>query len=437
MRGGGNMGYIDIVKTVFLVLWCLLGLMLVHYAVFTVIGIFKKKKYPKTNEKLKYAVIISARNEESVIGDLLDSIKKNRYPQDKITVFVAAHNCTDATAAKAREKGAVVYEYDNPAERTVGYAYRYLVKKIDEDYGCGSFDGFFVINADNILSRNYISAMNDAFVATGKKDVITSYRNSVNFGANSIACLYGLFFISSCRYESRGRTAAGCSTRVSGTGYMFPSELLKDGWNYVTLTEDWEFTADNVSAGRKIIYCDDAEFFDEQPTDIKVMLRQRLRWARGHMVVFFTRFGQCVRSLFEKKAGADAGEKFSIYDISASIMPIGVMSLALTVAQIICVALCPLFGYDAVEVWTVFGAQFASGFLIGYVLALITGTLLLVLERGRIPYVKRGTMFAALLLYPFFIALNIILDVLSLFTKNLKWKEIPHGNASRTAEIGA
>lgn len=420
------MGYLGIVIIAFWTLWTLFGLMLIHYVVFCTAGIFAKKKFPAAQEKLKYGIIIGARNEESVIGELIESIKKADYPQEKLQIFVVAHNCTDKTAEIARAGGATVYEYNNTSERTVGYAYKYLVSKIKEDYGTENYDGFFVINADNVVTENYFTKMNDAFVASGKKSVITSYRNSKNFGSNVMSCLYGIFFISACRLESRGRTACGCSTRVSGTGYLFNSELLKDGWEYVTLTEDWEFTADRVARGFKVEYCDDAEFFDEQPTTVKVMLRQRLRWARGHMIVFFTRFGALMKSLFtpKRKGGVNKG---SVYDFSASIMPLGVMFLLLSAIQTALIAISPLFGYDAAKVWTIYGIVSAVGFAISYLLCLLSGVLLVLLERKRIPKVGFFTMLGALLLFPFFIGLNVILDVIALFVKNLEWKAIPHG----------
>lgn len=424
------MGYLGIVIITFWVLWGLFGLMLFQYVVFTAAGIFTKKKFPEAREKLKYGIIIGARNEERVIDELIDSIRRTDYPEDKLKIFVVAHNCTDKTAEIARAAGATVYEYNNPAERTVGYAYKYLVGKIKEDYGTENFDGFFVINADNTVTEDYFTKMNDAFVASGKKSVITSYRNSKNFGNNVISCLYGIFFISACRLESRGRTACGCSTRVSGTGYLFNSELIKNGWEYVTLTEDWEFTADQIARGSKVEYCDEAEFFDEQPTTVKVMLRQRLRWARGHMIVFFTRFRALMKSLFtpKSKGGVNKG---SIYDFSSSIMPLGVIFTALSLIQTALIALSPLFGYDAAKVWTIYGIVSAIGFGISYVLCVAAGVLLVIIERKRIPKVGFFKMLGALLLFPFFMGINIILDVIALFIKDLEWKEIPHGNYKR------
>ena len=43
----------------------------------------------------RYAVLISARNEEAVIGQLLESIKRQSYDGGLVTTFVVADNCTD------------------------------------------------------------------------------------------------------------------------------------------------------------------------------------------------------------------------------------------------------------------------------------------------------------------------------------------------------
>ena len=52
----------------------------------------------------KYAVIIAARNEELVIGQLIKSIKNQKYPEKLIDIFVVADNCTDNTARELQSK---------------------------------------------------------------------------------------------------------------------------------------------------------------------------------------------------------------------------------------------------------------------------------------------------------------------------------------------
>lgn len=63
---------------------------------------------------------------------MIKSIRKSDYPQDKLDIFVVAHNCTDKTAEVARAAGAIVYEYNNPNECTMGFAFKALFKFIEK-----------------------------------------------------------------------------------------------------------------------------------------------------------------------------------------------------------------------------------------------------------------------------------------------------------------
>ena len=228
--------------------------------------------------------MIAARNEKYVIGNLIDSINKQDYPKDKITIFVVADNCDDNTAEIARSKGAICYERFDPDHRTKGYALEFLVDRIKENYGIESFDGYFIFDADNLLKRNYITKMNDAF-DSGEK-IITSYRNTKNFDENWIASTYALHWIRSIRTNHRARSVLRLATNIQGTGFLFHNEIIRDGWHYTSLTEDRALTADAVAQGYRISYQDEAEFFDEQPINLKVALRQRLRWSKGHLQAF-------------------------------------------------------------------------------------------------------------------------------------------------------
>ena len=421
------MGYLEIAMIVCGVIGGLFALMLLHFLVFTIIGIFAKKTFPKTDERLRYGVIISARNEEKVIGKLIESVRKCRYPQELIDIFCIAHNCTDATADVCRKAGAIVYEYNNPNECTLGYAYKHLFGRITEDYDIDSYDGFLVLNADNILTESYLEKMNDAFVACGRSKVITSFRNSKNFGENAMSCMYGFFFAMSCRFEQRGRTLCGCSTRISGTGYLMPKDIVKNGWEYVTLTEDWEFSADQITQRHKIVYCDEAMFYDEQPTTMRIMMRQRTRWGKGHMDVFFTRFKQLFKSIFRRKKSKDEeGNFMSSYNMAVEVMPLGVISVALLIIQLVLIALSPLFGYDPATVWLRY--LIFAGISVGasYIVTVFSAVLLFLLERKRIGKIKASVLIPAFLLWPFFLVVAVFIDIAVLFIKKLEWKPIPH-----------
>ena len=228
--------------------------------------------------------MIAARNEKNVIGNLLDSINKQDYPSHLITTFVVADNCTDNTAEIARNKGAICYERFDEEHKTKGFALQYLLEKIEEDYGRMSFEGYFVFDADNLLKSDYITKMNDAF-DSGKK-IITSYRHSKNFDENWISSTYAIHWLRSIRTGHRARSILHLATNIQGTGFLFPSDIVKDGWHYTSLTEDRALTVDSVANGYEITYQDEAIFYDEQPVSLKVALRQRLRWSKGHLQAF-------------------------------------------------------------------------------------------------------------------------------------------------------
>ena len=430
------MTYLELVRGLTFCLSVIMGLLTVHFFVFAFIGIFRKKKYPEVARNNRFGIIIPARNEENVISDLIDSIHRNDYPQELLQIFVIAHNCSDHTAEIARNHGATVYEYNNSEENTMGYAFRKLFSLIERDYGTQSFDGFIIFNADNILAKNYISRMNDAFEYYKRQSVITSYRNSKNFGSNLISGLYGMYFTVGCCFESRGRTVTGCSTRVQGTGYLFNSDIVKNGWPYVSLTEDWEFTADQILAGNNLRYCDEAVFYDEQPTSFRIMWRQRVRWSRGHLLIFYARFKEIVACLFRKKTRS----RFSLYDLSVNIMPFPLMMLAVQIIKTLLLIIAPAIDGNVSFHDIILGDSslvfFSNGLvydwlraIIGsYILTAVCSAFVFVLERTRIRGVGFLNKILITLLWPVFIMIQIPIDIQALFSRNIGWKPIPHGD---------
>lgn len=431
-----KMTYSQIIALIFNILTIILSIMFFHFIVYALIGIFTHKKFPKAKKFHKYGVVISAHNEEKVIGNLIESIHKADYPADLLQIFVVAHNCTDNTASICRELGATVYEYENIDERTKGYALKHLFDKINEDYGTQNYEGFFVFDADNVLSKDYFIKMNDAFEANGCKNVITSFRNSKNFGTNLMSGLYGVFFMFECAYMHRGRAACGCSTRISGTGFLITSDIVKDGWKYVTLTEDTECTADALLCGKKVIYCDEAIFYDEQPTTFKIMLRQRLRWAKGTLIVCKTKGAQLFGSLFSKEGGdskTPKRDKFSRYDLFSQ-LPVGLIALILGVLGFVLRLTGVFFAQDKSAFLTFYGLFFAITTLLAYLFFVFSAALLFVLENKRIKNVGVGRRIAICLVWPFFYALACIFVTVAAF-KKVEWKSIPHTDSTKIESL--
>ncbi|MBQ1269606.1 MAG: glycosyltransferase family 2 protein, partial [Clostridia bacterium] len=99
---------------------------------------------------------------------------------------------------------------------------------------------------------------------------------------------------------NRAKGVLNQACRIQGTGFLFASELVKDGWNYTTLTEDRSFCTDAVVQGYRITYCDEAVFYDEQPYKLRVALRQRLRWSKGHLQSAVENCPKLLKNMFKK-----------------------------------------------------------------------------------------------------------------------------------------
>ena len=334
-----------------------LGIFTIHKTLYILVGLFFTRKFKPAQNLHKYAILIPARNEEAVIGNLIDSIGRQDYPSELLTVFVIADNCTDNTAKVAREKGAICYERFNDAERTKGFALKFLFENIEKDYGIDSFEGYFIFDADNLLNRDYISKMNDSF-DSGEK-IITSYRNTKNFDENWVASTYALHWLRSIRYRHRARSVFRLATNLQGTGFLFANELVKDGWKYTSLTEDRAFTADAVAHGYKISYNDEAVFYDEQPTSLRIAFRQRIRWSKGHIQAFTETGWSLFKNIFvgncykEKIKGkkitkADVIEgirhRWASFDTLAQLVPAVIIKLFLWIIVYIFFYSCYCYG---------------------------------------------------------------------------------------------
>ena len=299
---------------VFVVIGVLLSCLSFYNTPYMILGLFFTRKYKPAKNYHKYAILIPGRNEEPVIANLINSIKKQDYPQEYLTIFVCADNCTDNTAKVARDNGAICYEHFNPDERTKGFALKYLFEQIEKDYGIESFEGYFIFDADNLLKKDYISRMNESFDA-GEK-IITSYRSTKNLTEGWVASLYAVHWLGSIRFKHRPRSFLHLATNIQGTGFLFSNEIVKDGWKYTSLTEDRALTADCVVNGYEISYNNDAIFYDEQPTNLKVALRQRLRWAKGHLQAFAESGWGLFKNIFvDRNTKHEPGDKWYSYTL--------------------------------------------------------------------------------------------------------------------------
>lgn len=384
---------------------------------------FKKLPAHREPSPHRFAVLISARNESAVIAQLIDSIHRQTYDPSLITIFVIADNCTDQTADIARRAGAVVYERRNELLIGKGYALDELMQHIQEDYPDNPFDAFLVLDADNVLDKHYVEEMNRTF-SDGYR-VITSYRNSKNYGDNWISAGYSLWFLREAKYLNNARMALGNSCAVSGTGFLFSREIIEKtgGWHFYLLTEDIEFTIYNVLQGEKIGYCPTAILYDEQPTDFHQSFRQRLRWAKGFLQVFHTYGAQLIQRTLR---GC-----FSAYDMTMTTMPAMVLSL-LGILMNLTTFVVGLATGNAPLARTglvILGDYLLSTYLTAFAMGLVTT----ITEWDQI-YTTTRKKILYLFTFPLFMLTYVPIAFVALF-KKVSWKPIIHKESKSVDDI--
>ncbi len=115
-----------------IIIYILLILSLIYGFYFLIMasGVFRKKKCEiDNNKKNHFAILIAARNEETVIKNLINSLKKQNYPSNKYDVYVIVNNCTDNTLEVAKNAGAKITQCKQKV-KSKGEALKYTFNKL-------------------------------------------------------------------------------------------------------------------------------------------------------------------------------------------------------------------------------------------------------------------------------------------------------------------
>ena len=396
-----------------------------YQVVYIIVSFFKKSKvYPESEVKHRFAFVVSARNEENVIGQLCDCIRLQDYPRELIDIHVVADNCTDSTAKVAEAHGAIVYERFNEKLIGKGYAMTELFAHIKSTVGYDAYDGYIVVDADNILEPDYVKEMNNCF-SDGNR-LIIGYRNSKNYGDNWISAGYALWFMRESRQLNSVRGNLGVSCEIKGTGFLVHKDIIKrqDGWAQHLLIEDVQFTVDNVLMGEKVAYCDKAILYDEQPKSFKVSWRQRRRWCRGYIQILKRYSGKLLKAFF-------TGKGFSNYDMMMAMSPAFFISLAAVIINAAAIVGILIFETAA------FGDAMLSVALMmlgSYLLFAIPVALFTVISEWKRIHASTFKKIMSVITFPIFMATYIPIAAASLFGK-VEWKPIKHNPVGDDSEV--
>ncbi len=276
-------GYsVEIIKSIFRVILSVIANGAYFLSMYTLglsfFGLYRRKDKTTIAPKKSFALIVAAHNEETVIKDIIISLKNLQYPKELYDIFVIADNCTDKTAEIGRNEGALVYERTNKEKRGKGYALEWMFDKIFKMER--HYDAVVIFDADNLASKNFLVEMNKKLCAGYK--VVQGYLDSKNPKDTWITGSYSIAFWTANRMFQLSRNNLGLSNQLGGTGFAIDTDTLKElGWGATCLTEDLEFTCKLVLNGHKVGWAHEAIIYDEKPLTLAQSWRQRKRWMQG------------------------------------------------------------------------------------------------------------------------------------------------------------
>ena len=374
-----------------------------------------KEKKLLTNKKHKFMAIIPAHNEEAVVANLVESLKEQNYPKELLDIYVIADNCTDRTAEFARKAGAIVFERFDSKNKTKGHALKwFLAQKIEEE---SDYDAFCIFDADNIAMPNFIEEMNKKLCQG--EEVVQGYRDIKNPTDSWIASGYALFYWTLHRFYHLARYNIGLSTLLNGTGFMVKFDVIKpNGWETKTLTEDIEFSLQNIIAGRKLGWAIDAVVYDEQPIGFNQSWTQRMRWSVGHI--------QCIKHYF-KALFFSIKERKSFVNLDGLMylmgMPMLILSFILVAVNI---AIYLGNGMTTGELLFLFGSFGMATAILPSIIALF------VLKLDNRPI---RPMIKGILCFPLFMGSWVLINIKALIKPDFTWKKIDHVRSVKVDEM--
>ena len=374
-----------------------------------------KDKKLLVNKNHKFMAIIPAHNEEFVIKNLIESLKVQNYPKELYDIYVIADNCTDNTAAIAKEAGAIVYKRFDEANKTKGHALQWFLKqKIEEN---ADYDAFCIFDADNIVDKDFIKNMNKKLCQG--EEVVQGYRDIKNPTDTWVSAGYAIFYWMMNRFYHLARYNLGLSPLINGTGFMVKFDVVKpNGWQTVTLTEDIEFSLINIAKGKKLGWATDAVVYDEQPTTFMQSWSQRSRWTVGHL--------QCMKHYTGDLAKGVTKYK-TLMNFDGLLYMFGIPMMIITLSLLVINGLLYLGNEMTLNDFIMQNVKYLGA---TFIMPILTSALIMVLDGRKIKPMIKG-----LLCYPLFLGSWILINIKCLIKPNTKWEKINHVRDVKIKEV--
>ena len=226
------------------------------------------------------AVVILARNEETVLGKTLERLSPLISKPE--SVHVVADHCIDATAELAHRAGVSVHIRTEGGPAGKGSALRWWLTRTQDKSAPSQV--VVVLDADSFVATNFFSVVSK-YISLGK-EVLQTRVEPIFYKSQTVASLAALSEITDQRVYDSFRARFGWPVRLRGTGMVFKRAVLEAvSHSLHTLTEDVELSVLLSSRGIPISFVQETVVFDPKPCSETAAINQRARWLKGQFQV--------------------------------------------------------------------------------------------------------------------------------------------------------
>lgn len=247
---------------------------------------------PQASFLRRVAVLIPAYKEDHVITGVAEQALRQNYPADLFDVIVVADSLKPSTLQKLRALPVRVIEVSFEKSTKVK-ALNSAMTQLGEGYDCA-----LILDADNVMERNFIRKMNDLFDIG--YSAIQARRDPKNENT-SMAVLDGVSETINNFIYRQGNVALGLSSSLSGSGMMFDYAIFRDILGRMDSIGgfDRELELRLLQHGIKVYFARDVVVYDEKVANDQVFERQRRRWISSHFFYLRKYFNEGWRELMK------------------------------------------------------------------------------------------------------------------------------------------
>lgn len=373
-----------------------------------ILSYFNSNVPKEKNNKGKFAILIPARDESRVIEELLNSILNQTRKINSDDVYVIVEEESDKTVELVKNKNMnIVFRHDLSKKRK-GYALDDAIKEILEQKK--HYDAYFIFDADNVLDKDYIKNMEEAY--EDGYDIGIGYRNTKNGNDSVIAAASSLTFSMINTLGNEHKTKCNNTLTISGTGFYIKGDIVEklSGYPFNSLTEDYELTLYATLNDLTTTYVKNAIFFDEQPVKYNITINQRTRWIKG----FFEARKKYIPLLLKKEINKNFSSSFH------QIM--GVNPYILLIIGLLGILLINYFNVKNTIILILF---------VYLIMVLITS--IMVLKENTYLNINNKMKIKVILYNPIFLTTYIICLFKAILNKDVKWLKIEHSKSLDTS----